>query len=256
MKSTFKAVVIAFAVLIGVNAMAATNSWVPSGSAEVSVSSKNLHPTMSFVKYDEPQVFFNGWFNLPAGLALQYSQYSAIEDMNLDGGKDDEMDLAIHKKFMLTPDTYLKFRVKFVDGYPTADLDGNDLLVYDVYLGRVLKLDSANKLTVELRGEYWHYMRDLGEGVISIMPGVTHEVKISEKVSVYDRLGLQWNDELGVFGELLSGQANIGIKSKIAGAWSCSADLGGILPLGSAADTDPRNVGGEIAGTLTVSRSL
>lgn len=234
-------------------ALADTNdSWTPSGNVTALVQSKNLHPTLTFVKYDKPQAMLDGLLNLPAGFAVELSEYAGLNNRNLDGDKGDEFDAIVWKKFTLSPTDYLKLRLKYIDNFPGTDMDGKDMLAYDAFLGRVIKVDPVNTVTPEIRVEYWHYVRDLNESMVSVMPSLAHEYQFLPKVKLYDQFVLQWNDKLAPFGQLLSGQARVGLKVNISHdlVWNL-IDVWGIMPLTQVSKGDPRQ-DGEVAYTTAL----
>ena len=255
MKSTLKMVLAVAIVLVGLNAMAEVNdSWTPSGNISVQVATKNIHPTLSFDKYDKPQSLVDGWLNLPAGLALELSEYAGLNNDNLDGDKGDEFDAALWEKITLPENAYLKFRLKWCDGYPVQTANGKDAMAYDAFIGKSYK-QGANKVTFELRAEYWHYVQNVDKGMVSIVPNVTHEYQVG-KFTAYDQLVLQWNNELKPFGELLSGQAKVGVKVKLTPnlTWNI-LDIWGITPISPVEKGDPRQ-GQAVAFETMVTRTF
>ena len=245
-------------VLVGLVAFGAkavpTTDWVPSGSMTMMVQTKNIHPTISFDKYDKPQAMVDGWLNLPQGFAAELIEYAGLNNADLDGDKGDEFDACLWKKIILPNSGYLKFRLKWCDGYPVGTGNGNDVLAYDVFLGRKWKCDERNAVGAEIRVEYWNYVRDANNGMVSIIPSVTHEYRLGEAVGflAYDRLSLQWNNEMAPFSELLSGQAQCGIKIPLSKSLQWNAvDVTGVIPLGDAGPKDPRQ-GGVISIAMAV----
>jgi len=114
-------------------------------------------------------------------------------------------------------------------------------LAYDVFIGKGFALNDKNLVKTEVRVQYWHYIRDLGEGLFEVIPSMTHEYKLNSKVTTYERLALQWNNELAPFGELLSGQAGVGLKVKLGQnlTWNL-VDVTAVTALTPVDDGDPR----------------
>jgi hypothetical protein len=255
-KSTLTVAVMA--ILVSASAMAtAVSSWTPSGSVTATAGSKNLNPCLTSVSYDEPYGAIDLWLNLPAGFALQTSEEFGLGESNLDNDGGDKFNLAIWKKFIPVPGTYLNFRVKYINGHPVMTANGADMLAYDVFVGKSFNWDGPNTIVVELRAEYWHFIRDANNGMISIMPSVAHEYKVSAKVTVFEKIGLQWNNELAPFGELLSGMANVGAKVKVSKnlTWKVLS-VTGMMPLQEADANDPRKDLKEIAAVSELSISF
>ncbi len=218
----------------------ASNDWVR-GSFTASVMSQNIHPTLSMVKYPDPQVQGDLWLDLPAGYALQLQEYAGLNGGGFDNDKGDEFDLGVWKKFALDASTYLKLRLKYVDSFPVSEVEGDDPIAYDVFIGRSFNHDGPNTVTAELRAEYWHYIREGSEGMVSVIPSLSHEYRANARFAVYDQLVLQWNNEMDAFGELLSAQAKAGVKVKLTNNLNWNVvDVWGILPLTKVADGDPR----------------
>ena len=195
----------------------------------------------------------DGWLNLPESFALEAIEYNGLNDLNLDGDKGDELDALLWKKIVLPGNSYLKLRLKWCDSYPVHTANGKDVLAYDAFLGRSFT-NGGNTVTVELRGEYWQYIRDANNGMISVMPSVSHEYYDQAlRVTVYERLGLQWNNEMAPFEQLLTGQASLGCRIKVTShlTWNI-VDFTGVLPLQHVDDTDPRSVGGKCCVTTGI----
>ena len=257
-KSTLKMMVMAIVAAVGLSALAApVSDWTPSGNVTATVGSKNLNPCMTSVSYDEPYGAIDLWLNLPAGFALQTSEEFGLGESDLDSDKGDKFNFAVWKKFVPAPGAYLNFRVKYINGYPVMTANGADMLAYDVFVGKSFNWDGPNTITAELRAEYWHFIRDANSGMVSIMPSVSHEYKVNTKVTVFEKIGLQWNNELAPFGELLSGQANIGVKVKLTKSLTWKVlSVTGMMPLQEADANDPRKDLKEIAGVSEFSASF
>lgn len=234
-------------------ASAATN-WTPSGTVTLLLGDKNFSPVLGTYR-DEGYAFADVWVNLPADMAFQVSEYAGLNDSDLDSDKNDEFDLTLWKRFQLANGGYLKLRLKYFNIFPVSDLNRSDFVSYDVFVGKTVKVSDRSTLTPEFRVEYWHYLSSLNDGMFTILPGVTHSVTVG-KVVAYQRLGLQWNEQFAPFGQLLSGQASAGFKTKV-GNWSWTiVDASGALPFESADKGDPREQDGVISYTTSVSRSF
>jgi hypothetical protein len=242
-RSSLKMVMAAVLMIVTFTQAWAGEGWTPSGSLTAQVASRNLNPCLSSVGYDDTQLMLDGWLNLPAGLSVELTEYAGLNDSDLDGDKGDEFDLAVWKKFALSSDSYLKFRVKYINGFPVSDMNGKDLLAYDVFVGKSFNWDGGpNTVKTEVRVQYWHYVRDLSEGLVEVIPSLTHEYRIGQ-FTTYERLALQWNNELAPFGDLLSGQASIGVKAKLMKNLNWNVvDVAAVTALTSVDEGDPRKV--------------
>ena len=238
---------------IGFGSLAVSAEYVPSGTISLTLGDKNWSPVLGSVR-DEAYAFGDVWINLPKQTAAQVSYWVGLNDSDPDSDKNDEFDIAFWKSFQIGDSGYLKLRLKYFNIFPVSDLNRSDFMAYDIFVGQKIHV-SRSTLVPEIRAEYWHYLSGLSDGMFTIMPGVTHSIPIG-KVVAYQRLGLQWNEKLAPFGQLLSAQASIGVKTKV-GQWSWTIiDASGSLPLESVAEGDPRDQHGVIAYTTTVSWSF
>ena len=231
--------------LVASTGQAFAGDWKPTGSVSVQYLSRNIQPVLSYVKYDKAEAVLDFWLNLPTGLAFQATGYQGLNGGGINSDKGDEIDIALWKKFALSEDGYLNLRVKYCNGFDMSRQLSQKPLAYDAFVGKKFRLGS-HTLTPELRIEYWHYTRDLGTGMISVIPSLNHEYAITPKLTLYEWAGLQWNNRLAPFGELLSGQGKVGAKVKLPHNLLLNADLYGVTPLQSVSAKDPRK-GGRVA---------
>jgi len=251
-------VVVLTVLAVGVNAKAdSTNIWVPSGYVKGSVSSKAINPRASVMYYDESYASLDMGINLPGGFMVEVNQNADLVDSDLDSKGVDESDVFVWKAFDLGSGAYVRYQLAYRDGFPISKTDGDDTLGYDVYLGRKMDakdLDSQlfsgapTKLTFEMRAEYWHFIKDFSEGMVSIMPSVKIDCPINSTLSVYEKIGLQWNDAMASFGQLLSGQLDLGVNKQLTKnlSWNI-VDVMGIMPFGQVQADDPRSESGAVA---------
>ena len=211
--------------VVGVSA----EGWTPNGSVTVAISSKFLVPVLSWVKYEKTSCFTaDVWMNLPENFSLEFTEYGGT-DFQLDSDSVDEIDFIIWKKFNLTSDIYLKLKVKYANGFPLALFNGNDMWSYDLFVGQTVKINSQVNIVAEMRFEYCHYVRSLADGVWIVMPSVTGTLQIDPTFSFYGKVGGLYNSKFFSFGELLSGQASLGVKAKLLKNLTLVVDASGLL---------------------------
>ncbi len=216
----------ALVVLVGVSS---ADGWVPSGSVTTAVSSKLLVPVLGWVKYEKAACFTaDVTLNLPEGFILEVTEYGGV-DFNLDSDGADELDFILWKKFNLSQDSYLKLRVKYANGFPLSLMNGNDMWSYDLFLGQTVKVNSQISMVAEMRLEYCHYVRSLAEGVWVVMPSISASYTIDPTFSIYGKVGGLYNSKFLSFGELVSGQASLGVKTKVMKNLTLVVDASGLL---------------------------
>ena len=224
MKNILTILVIVLVSMIGVSA----EGWTPDGSVTVAVSSKFLVPVLSWVKYEKNIFTLDCFVNLPEGFSVEFTEYAGT-DFQLDSDSADEIDFIIWKKFNLTSDTYLKLRIKYANSFPISLMNGNDMWSYDLFLDQVIKIDNQISIVAEVRTEYCHYVRSLSEGVWVVMPSILASYTIDPVFSIYGKVGALYNSKFLSFGELLSGQASFGIKTKVMKNLTLVVDASGLL---------------------------
>jgi len=242
MKTLLKAVLAVIVMSAVAVSAVAGESYTPNGSVTVSMSDRFVSPTLSTVR-DVPYGVLDVWLNLPAGFSLQATEYIGFNDDDFDSDKNDEFDATAWKKFTLASSTYLKLRVKYINLMPVSDISGDDLLAYDVYVGRSWNWDGPNTVAAELRLQYWHYSRDIDEGMFILIPTLAHEYRAG-MFTFYDRVSLLWNEELAPFGEMVNVQPVVGLKLRLTPSLNWNVvDIAGVLPLTEVEDGDPRTDG-------------
>ncbi len=268
MKSTLIAVMVTLAVLGGLWSQAGVTvvdqGWTPSGYVAASVSSEAISPITSQMYYNKPYIYLDGGLNLPAGFMAEVDEYVDLADADADNKGVDEFDAYLWKTFVLPSDYYLKLRVAYWNCLPVGVMNGNDALAYDVFFGRTIDTKrlfgqvfagAPVAVTAEVRMEYWHDIRNIEGGMITIMPSVNAECTLSPRLTAYEKIGLQWDDAMAPYGALLSGQLDFGAKVKVTKKLTWNViDVLGIAPLTATADDDSR--GKAIAFTTGVNLDL
>lgn len=251
MKRTLKMLVAVMVLASGLRAFADVSSgWVPSGNATVGYRTENINPCTSSESYKDSQVLADFWLNLPVGLALNVAKYAGLNDANFNGpGRGDQEDYILWYLRKL-PFVDLKFRLKYVNYSSLYTTDKKDFLAEDIFLSRGTSVGKA-----ELRLEVFHPGTRIEPMVLSVMPSLYHNWKVGGRVTVYDRIGLQWNGDYGAFSkQVVSAQANCGLKYQISSRFTWNVvDLFGVIPVTNVSQGDPRDPHGALAATTALS---
>ncbi len=196
------------------------SSWTPNGSLSFGIQDQYVARRFSRLVTDDPVLATDLIVNLPGGFYFNLWDTLGVDDINPSSNSSDELHLYLGWKGKVE-DVDIKLSFGVIDFFPLSETRG-DLIVGSLAIAKTFELGEfhgSHSLRPELRLDWLFLIDDLSVEAPTLLPSVRHVWKEPfglKSVSLYEWVGLQWNDDLGRNREALFFQAEAGLEWKVS----------------------------------------